>query len=113
MLLGGCVVRETRYRYEPPPPVVYQTPPPGAVPAPPPPGSEVVVTEAMPAPLVEDYVVAPGPGFIWIGGYWGWEDRWVWRHGYWGRPPRRGAVWIAPHYAYRGGRHIYIRGGWR
>ncbi len=40
-------------------------------PAPPYPGGGVVMV-APPAPVVEDYGVAPGPGYIWIGGYWNW-----------------------------------------
>ncbi|MDB6023275.1 MAG: hypothetical protein JWQ04_3132 [Pedosphaera sp.] len=106
VLASGCVVREeVRYRSPQPPPVVVE--------APAPPGGEVVVTEAPPAPIVETLTVAPAPGFIWIGGGWIWRGGWVWAPGHWDRPPRRGAVWIAPRYAYRGGRHVWVRGYWR
>src|SRR5712671_1145247 len=98
LLLAGCVVRER---------VVYRHSRPAVV------ENEVVVTEAPPPPIVEETVVAPGPGFVWIGGSWVWRDRWVWERGRWGHPPRPGAVWVAPRYAYRGGRHVWIRGNWR
>jgi len=104
LFASGCVVREVRYQSPPPPAVVVQ---PGPV------GSEVYVDSAPPPPIVESVTVAPDPAFIWIGGFWGWEGRWVWHAGYWGRPPHRGAVWIGPHYAFRGGRHVWVRGGWR
>ncbi len=98
MLLGGCVYRER---------VVYREPGSGAV------EGEVIVTEAPPPPIVEEVAIAPGPGFIWVGGCWIWHGHWVWSHGRWARPPHRGAVWMAPRYVYRGGAHVWIRGGWR
>lgn len=93
-LLTGCVYRER---------VVYR----------PPAAAEVVATEAPPLPQAEVITVAPGPDFVWIGGGWVWRSRWVWERGHWEHPPRIGAVWVPHHYEYRGGRHIFIRGGWR
>ncbi|HUK13271.1 MAG TPA: hypothetical protein VLW17_08205 [Thermoanaerobaculaceae bacterium] len=62
--------------------------------------------EGPPTPYAEAQVVAPSPGFVWIGGYWGWSNRWIWHSGYWARPPRVGAVWVAGRWN-RGAR------GWR
>ena len=74
---------------------------------------EVVVADAPPAPVAEVVGVAPGPGFIWIGGYYHWYGgRWVWYRGHYERPPRPGAVWVRPRYEIRGGRRVYIRGYW-
>ena len=43
-----------------------------------------VVTVAPPAPQGEVVVAAPGPGYFWIGGYWGWiGGRHVWVGGRW------------------------------
>jgi len=33
---------------------------------------EEVVLRAPPAPLLETRVLAPGPGYVWIDGYWNW-----------------------------------------
>jgi len=75
---------------------------------------EVVVGEAPPAPFVEAVGIAPGPGYIWIGGYYHWYgNRWGWVRGHYELPPRRGAVWVAPRYEWRGGHRVYIRGFWR
>jgi WXXGXW repeat (2 copies) len=98
LLQTGCVYHER---------VVYREP------GPPPAAGEVVVTEAPPAAVVEQVTVSPGVGFIWIPGAWVWEGRWVWARGHWDRPPRPGARWVPPHYVYRGGVHIFVRGGWR
>ena len=103
--LNGCTVRVAPYA-PPPPPVVYQSPPGPAeievnAPPPPPPGPDVVIG------------IAPGPDFLWIPGGWFWEGRWVWHAGHYGRRPHAGARWYGPHYEFRGGRHVYVGGGWR
>ena len=108
LLATGCVVREVRYRNPPPPP-----PPAYAVQPPPVAGGEVEVAGPPPAPIVETVTVAPDPAFIWIGGFWAWEGRWVWRPGHLDRPPRPGARWFAGGYVFRGGRHVWVRAGWR
>jgi WXXGXW repeat (2 copies) len=70
----------------------------GAPPPPPPPG--VVV-----APVG----VAPGPGYVWVPGYWDWVDgRWVWVDGRWVLPPRPHGVWVEPKVEFR-----LHRGHWR
>jgi hypothetical protein len=76
--------------------------------------AEVVVDTEPPPPLVETVGIAPGPGFFWIGGYYHWYgNRWGWVAGHYERPPHRGAVWVGPRYAARGGHRIYVRGYWR
>jgi len=46
--------------------------------------------------------VAPGPGFMWVDGYWYPNGRhWKWHDGYWTRAPYSGAHWIAPRYENR------------
>jgi uncharacterized protein YcfJ len=45
----------------------------------------------MPPPMVEPVIVAPGPGYFWMGGSWIWfNGGWSWRHGYWRGPYRSG-----------------------
>jgi len=42
---------------------------------------------------------APGPGFLWVDGYWyPVHGHYVWHQGYWTRPPYEGATWVAPHH---------------
>jgi hypothetical protein len=76
-------------------------------------GTEVDVVGDPPAPMVEGVSPAPGIGFVWIGGNWAWEGRWVWERGHWDRPPHPGAIWVPHRYVNRDGRHIFVRGGWR
>src|SRR5580658_1709399 len=99
ILASGCVVAVR------PAPVVYEQPvAPG----------EVVVTEDPPAPIYETVGVAPGPGYLWIGGYYHWSGGgWVWYRGHYARPPHPGAAWVRARYEFRGGRRVYIAGYWR
>jgi hypothetical protein len=54
----------------------------------------VVAPVEPPAPYAETYGVAPFPGALWIGGYWGWEGgRHVWTPGRW-EHPRPGYHWV-------------------
>jgi len=51
--------------------------------------------------------VAPGPGYVWVDGYWNWVGgRYVWVPGAWVLPPPGHKVWIAPSVEFRwhGGR---------
>jgi len=75
---------------------------------------EVTVNEAPPAEQTEVVGVAPGPDYIWIGGYWGFVGgRWVWTGGHWGRRPHPGAVWVAGNWEHRGGHYVWHEGRWR
>jgi len=72
-----------------------------------------VITEAPPPPPVQTVVLAPGPGYVWIGGEWVWNGGWVWRAGYWALPPYPHAVWVGGYWG-RGPHGWYRRSGhWR
>jgi hypothetical protein len=97
-LFVGCVERRTVY---------VQTP------APPPVSAEVVVNEAPPAPPREMIVVAPGPDYVWVPGYYAWHGRWVWMRGAWVVRPRPHAVWVSGHWAPRAHGYVWTGGHWR
>ncbi len=57
---------------------------------------------------------APGPGFVWVDGFWDWRGgRWAWVGGSWRRPPRAGAVWVPNRWVPAGHRYRLERGYWR
>ena len=103
LLATGCVVHEHVSNPNPPVTVV------DSVSA----SDAVYVNSGPPAPIIERVPIVPSPGYVWIGGAWYWQGRWVWHAGRWGRPPQFGAVWIGPHYGFRGGRYVWYRGYWR
>lgn len=77
-------------------------------------GLAIVVDVGPPAIHPEVRVLAPGPEFLWVPGYWDWSERnWLWVSGSWQRPPHAGARWAAPRYRHRAGRWSYYRGHWR
>ena len=117
----------------PAPPAVVTAPPPAPVMAPPPapvataspapvvvtPAApvatyEVTVAEPPPPPVQEVVVASPGPGYVWIEGYWGWEHgRRQWYRGHWERPPHGYVTWVAPRWEHRGRDYVFVRGYWR
>lgn len=72
------------------------------------------VRTAPPPPLVERYGPAPGPGFVWVQGYYAYNGgRYGWVPGRWTRPPRPGRRWEAGRWeSYRGG-YRWHEGRWR
>jgi hypothetical protein len=57
---------------------------------------EVYVADEPPAAIVEVEGVAPGPDFVWIGGFHRWDGHhYVWNAGRWERPPCANASWEA------------------
>jgi len=97
---------------------VVVTPAPGPGPttvvvAPPAQGGQVLVVTAPPPPRREVVYAPPGPGFIWINGYWAWRGgRYVWIAGRYERPPRGQNRWHEPRWERRGGNYIFIEGRW-
>jgi hypothetical protein len=68
-----------------------------------------------PAPVVEARIIAPGPGYVWVPGYYFWSGaQYVWRPGVWIRPPRGRGVWVPGHWVNEGRRGwFWIDGHWR
>jgi hypothetical protein len=83
--LGGCVVAVA------PPPHRYYV--------------GTVVAVAPPPPRVEEYGPPPAPGYIWLGGYWRWnEGRHEWVGGHWEHPHPH-ERWVPHHW-------VQERDGW-
>ena len=63
-----------------------------------------------PAPrVVRVRPASPGPGYVWVDGYWYPNGRrYTWHSGYWTREPYAGAIWVAPRYD--GG--LFYQGYW-
>lgn len=78
-------------------------------------GAGYYYASAPPPPIRAEVIgVAPGPGYIWINGYWGWRgSRYVWVPGYYARPPHPHAVWVAPRWEHDRGRYRFREGHWR
>ncbi len=67
------------------------------------------VAPLRPAPVIEVVPACPTPGYIWVGGSWGWcNNRRVWTRGHWGAPVHWGYGYRA---AYHGPYHGSYHGG--
>ena len=98
LLLGGCVVAPYGgYGYGRDPYAAEEGP---------------VVGVAPPPSRYEAVPVAPGPGYVWIGGYWGWNlGRHVWIGGRWAMPPA-GHAWVPGAWGRHGDGWRYRGGYW-
>ena len=78
------------------------------------PAEGMVVADAPPPPIAEEVAVAPGLGYVWIGGCWTWyRGHWVWARGYWAWPPYRHAYWVPGGWVHRGPGWTWVPGHWR
>jgi hypothetical protein len=78
------------------------------------PTGRVYVRVGPPAPVAERVAVAPGPGYVWVPGYYVHNGAaYVWRPGVWVVPPRRRAVWVAPHWQHERRGWFFVEGHWR
>jgi len=77
--------------------------------------AQTVIRKAPPPPARVGVVgVAPGPGYVWVGGYQRWTGtKYVWVAGRWVRPPRPGVVWVQPRYVHKGSTWVFYKGYWR
>ena len=74
------------------------------------------VYKAPPAAHRDVVVARPGKGYAWVPGHYVWKPArhsYAWVAGKWTRPPRAGAVWVAPRYEKRRGGHVYVAGYWK
>jgi hypothetical protein len=76
--------------------------------------AEVIIKVGPPAPIVETRPVAPGPNYVWIGGYHNYVNgAYVWVPGRWDVPPRPHARWVAHRWVRRHGGYVLVEGHWR
>lgn len=79
------------------------------------PGEPLYVSETPPAPQ-EDVILgdAPGPDYVWIGGYWAHRGAgWAWVPGRWERRPRPDADWVPGRWEQRPRGYVWVPGHWR
>jgi hypothetical protein len=76
--------------------------------------AQTVVRVAPPPPAREVVPVAPGPRYVWVGGYYRYKHHaYVWVPGHYIVPPKRYAVWVPGHWVPRHGGYVWVAGYWR
>ena len=79
------------------------------------PHRNVVYVPTGPPPLVvENRVVAPGPGYVWVQGYHAWNgNAYVWTPGRWERLPEGRRGWVPGHWVHTRHGWYWVEGHWR
>ncbi len=76
-------------------------------------GTTTIVNEAPPALQTDVTVVQPGPGYVWIAGYWTWRsEQYQWVSGHWEMPPKANSAWVAPTLVRQGSSYRFTEGYW-
>jgi hypothetical protein len=71
-----------------------------------------------PAPVYQPVPPPPGPYYVWVPGYYRWDDsRYVWVSGRYERPPYAGAYWVPGYWGHHGrgrgrGEWYWVPGHW-
>ncbi len=73
----------------------------------------VVIRQAPPPPIEEVVPRSPGRQYVWVPGYWVWNDRWLWQGGHYEMAPRDRAVYQPGHWVERHGEWYWEPGAWR
>ena len=73
----------------------------------------VIVQQAPPPLIVERRPAPPSGRYVWVDGYWNWDNqRYTWQTGRYVAPQQPAVIWIAPHYESNGHEGRYIPGHW-
>ena len=81
--------------------------------APPPPPRAVYVMRGPPGEVVEVIPASPGPGYVWLPGYYKWEGgEYRWERGRWAVVPPGYHQWVRGHWRENEGRWYFVEGHW-
>ena len=75
----------------------------------------VAISATIAPPLLPVYAQPPipGPGYLWIPGYWAWNaQEYYWVPGYWSMPPTVGFYWTPPYWGWLNGAYVFNAGYW-
>jgi hypothetical protein len=76
-------------------------------------GISISATIAPPLLPVYAQPPIPGPGYLWIPGYWAWDGQeYYWAPGYWTMPPTVGFYWTPPYWGWLNGAYVFNAGYW-
>ena len=74
----------------------------------------VYVRTGPPPMRTEAVIVSPGPGYVWVPGYYRYDGGgYVWVGGRWDRPPRGRGRWVPAHWERDRRGWYFVEGHWR
>ncbi|MBV9315911.1 MAG: YXWGXW repeat-containing protein, partial [Gammaproteobacteria bacterium] len=77
-------------------------------------GLFIGVSVGLPPPALPVYVQPPCPaaGYIWIPGYWAWDEDYYWVPGTWVLAPEPGLLWTPGYWGWSEGAYLWHAGYW-
>jgi hypothetical protein len=75
----------------------------------------ISVNFAPPVLPVYEQPAMPAPGYIWVPGYWAWDDEYAdyyWVPGTWEQPPSVGLLWTPGYWGFTNGLYVWNGGYW-
>jgi len=75
--------------------------------------TESVVPEPPPPARPEVIPLAPLPSYVWMPGYWAWNNGWQWVPGHWVQPPRGATTWMPGQWVPQGQHWVWSPGHWQ
>lgn len=75
----------------------------------------IIGVEVPPPPLpIYEQPIIPGPGYLWVPGYWAWTDDfgYYWVPGTWVLAPEPGLLWTPAYWAWNDGEYVFYPGYW-
>jgi hypothetical protein len=75
----------------------------------------LISTDVPPPPLpIYEQPIIPGPGYLWVPGYWAWSDdfEYYWVPGTWVLAPEPGLLWTPAYWAWNDGEYVFYPGYW-
>jgi WXXGXW repeat (2 copies) len=76
---------------------------------------QLISADVPPPPLpVYEQPIIPGPGYLWVPGYWAWSDdfEYYWVPGTWVLAPEPGLLWTPAYWAWNDGEYVFYPGYW-
>jgi len=73
-----------------------------------------LIAQQPPPPLRQEAMTMPPSSvYVWVPGYWTWNNGWQWTAGHWELPPQRMTTWVPGEWMARGQYWIWRPGHWQ
>lgn len=73
-----------------------------------------LVVQQPPPPLHQEAMtMPPSSAYVWVSGYWTWNNGWQWVAGHWELPPQRTTTWVPGQWVPQGQHWVWRPGHWQ
>jgi len=73
-----------------------------------------LIAQQPPPPLRQEAMtMPPSSAYVWVPGYWTWNNGWQWTAGHWELPPQRMTTWVPGQWVPQGQNWVWRPGLWQ